>query len=241
MRAFVGTSGWSYPEWQPGFYPGGVPRTAFLEHYASVLTACEINATHYRLPTPDMVRRWRASVPDGFRFTVKAHRRLTDTATMAWGPAEVAFLHRFLTSVGELGEALGAVLLQFADEHRRDDAALEVILSALPADVPFAVELRHEEWQDPAVTAMIADAGATRCVGETAGTAMAALPPGPIAYVRLRADHYDDSARRAWRDLLDREARERPVFAIARHQDLPADDPYAGVGFAAWLVSTDLN
>jgi uncharacterized protein YecE (DUF72 family) len=42
----VGTSGWAYKEWRPAFYPEGMPQARFLSHYASVLGACEINATH---------------------------------------------------------------------------------------------------------------------------------------------------------------------------------------------------
>jgi len=29
-RLHVGTSGWSYPSWRPGFYPAGTDPKAFL-------------------------------------------------------------------------------------------------------------------------------------------------------------------------------------------------------------------
>ncbi len=56
----VGTSGWGYPSWQPGFYPAGHDRTAFLSFYAEHLGAVELNATKYRLPSEEQFRSWGA-------------------------------------------------------------------------------------------------------------------------------------------------------------------------------------
>ena len=36
-----------------------MPESAFLDHYGRTLSACEINATFYRLQTPSTVERWR--------------------------------------------------------------------------------------------------------------------------------------------------------------------------------------
>ena len=33
----IGTSGWGYPSWQPGFYPPGLDRSGFLSYYAERL------------------------------------------------------------------------------------------------------------------------------------------------------------------------------------------------------------
>ncbi|CAN0490284.1 unnamed protein product, partial [Phaeothamnion confervicola] len=78
----VGTSGWAYREWKPAFYPEGLAQDRFLGHYGSVLSACEINATFYRLQSESSVERWAGAVPPDFRFAVKAHRRLTHTASL---------------------------------------------------------------------------------------------------------------------------------------------------------------
>ena len=40
-KLYVGTSGWSYREWKPDFYPEDIPQKRWLEHYCSELTACE--------------------------------------------------------------------------------------------------------------------------------------------------------------------------------------------------------
>ena len=45
-----------------------------------------MNATFYRAPVGvTTLERWAAAVPDGFRFAVKAHRRLTHRKQIAPG------------------------------------------------------------------------------------------------------------------------------------------------------------
>ncbi len=237
MSLHVGTSGWSYPEWKPGFYPEGLPQSRFLAHYASVLTACEINATHYRLQSEDAVARWAAQTPEGFRFAAKAHRRLTHMRALPPAGGGDEFLARFLESLQPLGGRLGAVLLQFPPTRVRDDGVLAELLACLPPGLATALEFRHESWLVPEVEERIAAAGGTVCVSETTGAVLPRLPEGPLAYVRLRADRYSAEARDGWRDLLEREAAERPVYAFAKHEGLEAGDPFGGVGLAEWLVS----
>ncbi len=237
MDLHLGTSGWAYPEWKPAFYPASLPQEGFLEHYATVLGACEVNSTAYRLPSASTVAGWVAATPPSFRFAVKAHRRLVESGTMAWDAAARGFLGRFLESLAPLGERLGPVLFRYQHDVTRDDAALESVLSALPGGGRYAIELRHESWLDPVVFRRVADAGATVCISETSGSVFDVLPPGPFAYVRLRADRYSPEARDGWRGLLREESRTRPVYAFARHEGIPAGDPFAGVGLAAWLAT----
>ena len=236
MSLHVGTSGWAYREWKPAFYPDGLPQSRFLDHYAATLSACEINATHYRLQPEAVVERWARATPEGFRFAAKAHRRLTHARALP--PAEGAgeFLERFLESLTPLGHRLGAVLLQFPPTRERDDGALAGLLGCLPPGLPAALEFRHDSWRTPEVEEAVAAAGGTVCVSETAGAVLERLPRGPLAYVRLRADRYSPEARDGWRELLVREASSRPVFAFAKHEGLDAGDPFGGVGLAEWLV-----
>jgi uncharacterized protein YecE (DUF72 family) len=213
-----------------------MPQSRFLAHYASVLDACEINATHYRMQSEAAVARWAADVPAGFRFAAKAHRRVTHGRTLPPEAGGAAFLEGFLASLAPLGDRLGAVLFQFPPARERDDGALAGFLGCLPPGLPFAMEFRHESWLDTVVEARVAEAGGTLCVGETAGAVPPLLPEGRLAYVGLRAERYEPEARAGWRDLLEHEAAERPVYAFTKHEGVPAGDPYAGVGLAEWLV-----
>jgi uncharacterized protein YecE (DUF72 family) len=231
VSLYVGTSGWAYREWKPGFYPPNVPQRRFLEYYAATLSACEINATFYQLQTEPTVQRWAAAAPPGFRFTVKAHRRLTHAKVI--GNAE--FLGSFLKTLQPLTPHLGAILFQFPPHRQRDDVALDRLLENRPAHIPYAFEFRHESWDCPELAARIAAAGATVCVAETSGALPQALPAGPIAYIRLRSERYKRAVRSAWRRALAEEGGRRDTYAFTKHEGLPSDDPYGGVGLATWL------
>lgn len=238
MTLHVGTSGWAYKEWKPDFYPDGLPQSRWLEHYTTLLTACEINATFYRMPTEGAVTKWAAAAPPGFLFTAKAYRGLTYVKSIAPDEGRRALLADYVAALGPVAPRTGAILLQFPAFRERDDAGLDQLLAALPPGPPFALEFRHESWEDEEVRARVAAAGATVVVSETEGKAPARLPPGPLAYVRLRASEYSDDARAAWGDLLAREAAARPVFAFAKHKTgLPASSAYGGIGLARWLAS----
>src|SRR5919204_514096 len=67
----VGTSGWSYPSWKPGFYPAGTDARDFLRFYAEHFPTVELNTTGYRLPAEEQFRRWAEQTPPEFRFAPK--------------------------------------------------------------------------------------------------------------------------------------------------------------------------
>jgi uncharacterized protein YecE (DUF72 family) len=52
---FVGTSGFRYPAWKPGFYPARLPAHQFLKHYAERLNCVEINYTFRKLEVPEVI------------------------------------------------------------------------------------------------------------------------------------------------------------------------------------------
>src|SRR5262245_59467444 len=62
----VGTSGWSYAGWKPGFYPPDARSEDFLRHYSERFDTVELNTTGYRLPAEEQFDRWAAQTPAGF-------------------------------------------------------------------------------------------------------------------------------------------------------------------------------
>src|SRR5438132_12692651 len=108
----VGTSGWSYPAWRPGFYPAGLDPAGFLGFYAERFRTVELNTTGYRLPAEDQFHRWAAQTPPGFTFAPKlpAHR-----------PQIVA---EFSGRVTALGDRLGPVRISM--KSARDEGMIEL-------------------------------------------------------------------------------------------------------------------
>jgi len=141
----IGTSGWTYPSWRTVFYPPGLPPRAELEHIAGLMNSVEINATFYRLQSPDTVRRWRAQTPDGFVFAVKGSRFITHQKQL--GDVEGALANFFASGLLLLGEKMGPILWQVSERMRFDPGKVERFLDLLPRDTAEAAQLarRHDE------------------------------------------------------------------------------------------------
>ena len=117
-RIRAGVGGWLYAPWRGVFYPKGLKQADELAYAASHLTTIEINATHYRLQTPASFRKWAAAAPDGFVFSVKGPRLVTQQKVLA---ETGNFIKRFFASgLAELGDKLGPVLWQFAPFKKFD-------------------------------------------------------------------------------------------------------------------------
>jgi uncharacterized protein YecE (DUF72 family) len=128
----IGTSGWSYPSWRPGFYPEGMQPAEFLGFYAERFDTVELNSTGYRLPSADQFRRWADAVPDGFEFAVKLPLVRLDRVTT------------FLERVQALGDRLGPVRVAY--EGPRDNGTLSFVEGSTPPGVRLAWDFRDESW-----------------------------------------------------------------------------------------------
>jgi uncharacterized protein YecE (DUF72 family) len=201
----VGTSGWGYPSWQPGFYPSGLDRGEFLSFYARHLDTVELNATKYRLPWEEQFLSWAAQVPDGFRFAVKApdgiERRLAT----------------FEERVRCLADRLGCV--RVVVERPRDDGLLELLLGSVDPAIRYALDLRDPSWDG--VEPRLTEAGMVR-VDDRSGDA-------GWAYLRYRELAYSETELEAIASDLDRLASTgTDVLAYFRHGDAP-DAPRAAL------------
>jgi len=163
-RVSVGTSGWSYPSWRPGFYPAGTDPSAFLQYYAERFTTVELNTTGYRLPAEDQFTRWAEQVPEGFEFAPKL------PGTRLRG------LDEFERRLRRLGDRLGPVRVSF--KQQRDDGALELLLGSLDPSLRLAFDLEHPSWDG--VEPRLEEAGAVRVDDVD--------HPAPFRYLRRRAE-----------------------------------------------------
>ena len=73
----IGTSGWYYDHWKELFYPAGLAKSKWFEHYAQFFDTVEINNTFYHLPKEQTILRWHEIAPRGFVYAVKANRYIT--------------------------------------------------------------------------------------------------------------------------------------------------------------------
>ncbi|MBV8161358.1 MAG: DUF72 domain-containing protein [Acidimicrobiia bacterium] len=223
----VGTSGWSYKEWVGSLYPTGTAAARLLPAYAQLLPTVEAHNTFRRRPRASTLEDWAAAVPDGFLFALKAHVAITHQRDLAGVEDRIA---NFFEALRPLGAHVGPVLFQLP--HRDVDLdRLDRLLGALPPAPPTAFEL-GPAWNTPEVLTRLDAHGATLVVADRDSVVDSdsvvdepELPDvGPIAYVRLRRDRYDDAALARWASRLDRSAAAgRPVFAYLRHEGDPRE------------------
>ena len=152
-RLFIGTSGYSYPEWTAyGFYPPGTAGKDMLAHYSRRFNAIEINYTWYQMPKAFSMERMLARVPQGFAFSVKLTRTMTHAVDPKNWRQEA---EKFRQGIAPLvqGRTLLAVLIQFGpsfERTRENRLYLAHLIDELPG-LPLAVEFRHRSWNDDRV------------------------------------------------------------------------------------------
>lgn len=225
-RIHVGVGGWDYDPWRGTFYPAGLAKAKQLEYAAARLTATEINATYYKLQSPDLFERWAKMVPDGFKFAVKASRFCTNRKLLAEaGEAIGRFCGQGFT---ELGDKLGPILWQFMGTKQFDPEDFGAFLKLLPARqdgvaLRHAVEPRHESFRNSEFVTMARAAGVAIVFADADEHPCIPDLSGDFVYARLQRCReeeptgYDSKA-------LDRWARIAKEWAKG---ESPAGFPYA--------------
>ncbi len=197
-KLLAGASGYSFKEWKGSFYPEKIKPEEMLAFYAQRLPTVEINNTFYRMPKPTVLENWARQTPEGFRFAVKASRRITHFARLKADAAadSVRFLYEQLKT---LGAKRGAVLYQLPPFMKKDLPRLTEFLALLPEGHGAAFEFRNESWFCDDVYGALKAAGAALCLSEREDNAPPPLvETAPWGYVRLRLETYSDDDLAQW-------------------------------------------
>jgi uncharacterized protein YecE (DUF72 family) len=220
----VGIGGWSYAPWRGVFYPKGLKQADELAYASSHLTSIEINATHYRLQSAKSFRSWGETAPDGFVFSVKGPRLVTQQKVLS---ETGAFIKRFIESgLAELGDKLGPVLWQFAPFKRFDADDFAKFLGHLPRELDgrklnHVVEARHASFRTPEFIKLLRDSAIGAVFTEAEDFPSIADLTGDVVYARLQRG--DDALPAAYPSkALDAWAERAKIWAAG---GAPADLP----------------
>ena len=223
-KVLAGASGYSFKEWNGVFYPEKCKPGEMLPFYSERLPTVEINNTFYRMPAVKMLEDWVKCTPDGFRFSIKASRRITHMARLKAESAadSVDYLYKNLAA---LDGKRGPVLFQLPPNMKMNRARLEEFLALLPEGHQASFEFRNDEWFDDTVYASLKEKGAALVLSERED----ATPPpmvetAPWGYVRLRLENYSDADLAAWAKRLNDTSWER-VYVYFMHE--PTAPAYA--------------
>jgi uncharacterized protein YecE (DUF72 family) len=178
----VGTAGWTRPRDSAAAFPG---EGTHLERYSRILPAVEINSSFHRPHRSSTWKKWRDSVPEGFRFSVKLPKTITHKARLI--DAE-ALLDEFLGPVGELGSSLGCLLVQLPPSLAFDTAVAPTFFTHLRERFKggIACEPRHASWLEPDVDELLAKLGIARVAASPDKPLGAGQPGGALDLVYYR-------------------------------------------------------
>jgi uncharacterized protein YecE (DUF72 family) len=225
---YLGTSGWSYADWEGTLYPEGLPAGARLAEYANHYATVEIDSTFYGTPRTSTVERWREVVPEGFLFAAKFPQEITHEKNLV-GCEEAA--EAFVRTMSALDDCLGPLLLQLPPSFAVEGmAVLEDFLAELPQGYRYAVEVRHKSWLGSDLATMLGEHGAAltlidyprmpRMEQATAGFVyirwLGDRREFPSGHTHAKRDRAEDL--RWWSERVDRFlSEEREVFAYANN------------------------
>jgi uncharacterized protein YecE (DUF72 family) len=155
-------------------YPKGTKDTLLMDQYIAQYRCLEFNGTHYRIYTPQEVRRWsgKATGKD-FQFLPKFPQSITHQSRFLNVEAETA---AFLEGVEAFRPNLGPLFLQLSEYYGPAPANqrnLYRYLATLPNDFEYFLELRHPGWFSGPVlrewTTALRDMGIGAVITDTPG------------------------------------------------------------------------
>ena len=183
MPVLIGTAGWNLPRAEQEHFPGD---GGHLQRYAARFPVAEINSSFHRSHRAATWMRWRDSVPETFRFSVKMSKAITHTHQLRETDALVA---AFLQEAGALGDKLGCVLVQLPPKLTFDPAVADEFFIALRSrtSVSIACEPRHASWFEEEADRLLDRHSVARVAADPARVPPAAEPGGwrGLSYYRL--------------------------------------------------------
>jgi uncharacterized protein YecE (DUF72 family) len=154
---YLGTSGWSYADWEGTLYPPGTTPARRLAENVKHFTTVEIDSTFCGTPRGTTVERWRKVPPRGFLFAAKFPQEVTHERNLVDARSEA---EGFVHTMQALEDRLGPLLLQLPPSFTVEGmGVLEDFLSTLPQGPRYAVEVRHRSWLGSDLPALLREHG----------------------------------------------------------------------------------
>jgi uncharacterized protein YecE (DUF72 family) len=198
-----------------------------LPFYAKQFSTVEINHSFYRMPTESALSNWAKSVPEGFRFALKANQRITHIKRLRDCEST---LKRFLeiASILNDGDHLGPILIQLPPNFKFDRPLLEEFLALRPPAFRFAFEVRHASWYTEETYEVLRKHETALCLSETEEQTPPDVITATFTYARLRLEEYTPKQLKTWRQRIDAWlANGTDVYVYLKHEDAGKAPAYA--------------
>ncbi len=205
----AGMGGWTFEPWEGTFYADKLAKKRQLEYASRQVPTIEVNGTYYSTFKPPTFAKWASETPEGFVFSLKGNRFVTNRKVLATAGESIA---RFLGSgLSELGEKLGPLLWQFAPTKKFEQDDFSAFLELLPRQqdgVPLrhALEVRHPSFAVPEFVELAARHDAAIVIADHASYPLIGDVTADFVYARLQTGNddnpacYDDASMALWAD-----------------------------------------
>ena len=264
----IGISGWKYAPWRGVFYPKSLAQRSELHFASRRMRSVEINGSFYSLQQPSSHRTWYLETPEDFVFAVKGGRFLTHNKKLRdCGPPLANF---FASGVLALEDKLGPILWQLPPQLPFDADRLDSFFALLPrttaaaahlarghdqrikhgayldieADRPlrYALEVRHESYDDAAFIRLLRKHDVALCVADTAGKFLYREDvTSDFVYVRLHGDKklyvsgYGRASLDRWAERIAAWRERKRDAYVYFDNDVKVRAPYDAMNLAARL------
>lgn len=191
----VGTSGWSYDDWEGPFYPKQIDQARRLNFYADRFPTIEVNFTHYQIPGKSQIAALTNRMHEASLRSViyKAPRSITHEAIpeedVEMLRADTSAFFRAMEPAQDAG-ILDGVLFQFS--HSAEPGVVlaglnDVLTQGIP--YPLFVEVRHagfnEDRHYDALRDRVEPTGGSIVATDSPASTVTAAPPSDEAYFRF--------------------------------------------------------
>jgi uncharacterized protein YecE (DUF72 family) len=124
-------------------YPANAKPGDFIKYYVRQFNTIELNATHYRTPDAETVKRWRKLAPAHFKFCPKIHQDISHSENLM---QSLNTYNECSHLFSKLDEKLGTSFLQLPPHF--SPQRLEELIKFLDHGYhnELAIELRHPDW-----------------------------------------------------------------------------------------------
>jgi uncharacterized protein YecE (DUF72 family) len=193
-RIYVGVGGWTFEPWRNNFYPAGLAHSRELHYASRQLTAIEVNGTFYSTFKPPTFAKWRDETPDGFVFSLKAHRFTTHRRELGTAGEGI---ERFTQSgIAELGDKLGPIVWQFMPTKQFVAEDVEAFLRLLPREVQgrplrHVLDVRHPSFATEQYLDLLQKHDCTTVYADSEKFPAIPHARSPLAYLRLMRSEAD--------------------------------------------------
>ena len=162
---YIGTAGWSYPDWQGIVYPENMKAYDYLPYLSRFFNTVEINSSFYAIPSEKTVIGWIKKIreKENFLFILKLYQGFTHKREKI-NLEEVKAFKNVAKIILDEGR-LGGVLVQFPWSFKPSEQEIDYLKNLFDKfyDLKIFLEIRNRLWLQESFFKLLDEYEVTLC------------------------------------------------------------------------------